>query len=165
MTRSLTRTPAAGLNRPVRDLLRSVAIAGVLLGGMVGSQPVAADELDDLFAPMAMTPEDLFAAPIARTASRLEIPAASVDGPTGSNARRMRNDRQEPSTTQMPSAATIRQARALIAAEQRQARLEAARWSGQPILRPTWSGLGGPGHALPGHSLTVPIYVGGGWFR
>ena len=66
--------------------------------------------------------------------------------------------RQQPRSMAME----IRQARALAQMKARIARLEAARWTGNPTLRPSWNPDPTTGSRYPVHNVArVPIYIRG----
>lgn len=89
--------------------------------------------------------------------------SAATDGSarvTSPSDRRLTEDNGSVAELRQSAAMQIRQARALEAYRQRQARLEFANWSGQPTLRPNWSGLSAAGLRFSTDQvLYVPLYL------
>lgn len=110
-----------------------------LLIGATLAPAASAQGLDDLFSasPQRDTPQ--------RNAERLALPpmtpavADAESDPVNSPSDRKLVHAPGSTAEQMPSMAMqLRQARALEASRQRQARLEASYWASNPNLRPAW---------------------------
>ncbi|MEM6363510.1 MAG: hypothetical protein AAF539_16610 [Planctomycetota bacterium] len=74
--------------------------------------------------------------------------------------RRLQDDPGSAEARRWAMAMELRQARALRAAAEREARLEAARWSGSPTLRPSWNPDPFSASRFPNHhTFLVPAYI------
>ncbi|MCC9644266.1 malate synthase, glyoxysoomal [Rhodopirellula sp. JC740] len=129
--------------------------------GAAFAPSASAQGLDDLFSasPQRDTPQ--------RAAQRLELPpmpVASADAEEIAQPQSSPSDRQlaRSSGSSAEDTATLakqlRQARALEASRQRQARLEASYWASNPNLRPNWDSNFGQNYRNR-IVYYVPVYV------
>lgn len=118
---------------------------------LVGSASASAQGLQDLFASPESTPSR--SAPAAAD-------SRSAEGDARSYPPRLHDVSGSEPRLRKATSMEIRQARALEAFRQRAARLEAARWAGNPTLRPNWDPMPQTASRYPSHrTLYVPVYL------
>lgn len=157
-TAALAQTGTIPVAKSIRfirgfDMKSTVAYLLAILVGAAIAPAVNAQGLDDLFSasPQRDTPQ--------QDARRLTLPAPAPPigassgadetvAPISSPSDRRLTNQSGSADEKVPSMAMqIRQARAMEAYRQRQARLEASYWSSNPNLRPVWDmNMGGHYH-------------------